>query len=79
MCDMTIGGLARQAGVNVETVRYYQRLGLLELPEKPQRGIRRYGNEALSRVRFIKRAHSPPTSLHSSNRACRTSSGCAAC
>lgn len=56
MHSMTIGALARKAGVNVETVRYYQRLGLLELPQKPPRGIRRYGDEALSRVRFIKRA-----------------------
>lgn len=56
MGDMTVGALARKAGVNVETVRYYQRLGLLELPEKPPRGIRRYGEEALSRVHFIKRA-----------------------
>lgn len=56
MREMTIGALARQAGVNVETVRYYHRLGVLELPEKPLRGMRRYGDEALSRVRFIKRA-----------------------
>ena len=56
MRDMTIGGLARRAGVNIETVRYYQRVGLLELPEKPPGSIRRYGDEALSRVRFIKRA-----------------------
>jgi MerR family transcriptional regulator, mercuric resistance operon regulatory protein len=56
MDEMTVGALARKAGVNVETVRYYQRLGLLELPERPPRGVRRYGDEALSRVRFIKRA-----------------------
>ena len=56
MREMTIGALARQAGVNIETVRYYQRVGLLELPERPPGGIRRYGDEALSRVRFIKRA-----------------------
>jgi MerR family mercuric resistance operon transcriptional regulator len=56
MREMTIGALARQAGVNVETVRYYQRLGVLELPGRPPGGIRRYGDAALSRVRFIKRA-----------------------
>jgi MerR family mercuric resistance operon transcriptional regulator len=56
MREMTIGALARQAGVNVETIRYYQRLGVLELPGRPPGGIRRYGDEALSRVRFIKRA-----------------------
>lgn len=56
MREMTIGALAREAGVNVETVRYYQRLGVLELPGRPPGGIRRYGDAALSRVRFIKRA-----------------------
>lgn len=56
MGEMTVGALARKAGVNVETVRYYQRLGLLALPDRPPRGIRRYGDEALSRVRFIRRA-----------------------
>jgi MerR family transcriptional regulator, mercuric resistance operon regulatory protein len=56
MHSMTIGALARAAGVNVETVRYYHRVGLIELPVRPAGGIRRYGDEALSRVRFIKRA-----------------------
>jgi MerR family mercuric resistance operon transcriptional regulator len=37
---MRIGELARSVDVNVETVRYYQRIGLLELPEKPYGGIR---------------------------------------
>ncbi|WP_156493853.1 MerR family DNA-binding transcriptional regulator, partial [Alcanivorax sp. HI0007] len=40
---MTIGGLAKAAGVNVETIRYYQRRGLLSEPERPPGGIRRYG------------------------------------
>jgi len=56
MIEMTIGRLARAAGVNVETIRYYQRLGLLEEPPRPQGGVRRYGAQAASRVRFIKRA-----------------------
>lgn len=53
---MTIGALARAAGVNVETVRFYQRKGLMPEPDRPQGGIRRYGAAELGRVRFIKSA-----------------------
>lgn len=53
---LTIGALARRAGVNVETIRYYQRLKLLALPALPLGGIRRYPAETAQRVRFIKRA-----------------------
>lgn len=56
MREMTIGTLAREAGVNVETIRYYQRLKLLEEPVRPPGGVRRYSQAAASRVRFIKRA-----------------------
>lgn len=52
----TIGALARTAGVNVETIRYYQRRGLLPKPGKPVAGYRRYPAETLARLRFIKRA-----------------------
>jgi len=52
----TIGTLARQAGVNVETVRYYQRRGLLEQPPRPPGGIRRYRAVHARRLRFIKQA-----------------------
>ena len=52
----TIGQLARAAGVNVETIRYYERRGLLQRPRKPARGYRRYGDEMLERLRFIRRA-----------------------
>lgn len=52
---MTIGKLARAAGVNVETVRYYQRIGLMPLPER-RGGFRYYGQQELERLRFIKRA-----------------------
>ena len=54
--DLTIGKLAEQAGVNVETIRYYQRRGLLAEPKKPRGGYRRYSSDAAKRVRFIKRA-----------------------
>ncbi|BAO44897.1 MerR family transcriptional regulator [Thiolapillus brandeum] len=53
---LTIGHLARQAGVNRETIRYYQRIGLLQEPAKPSTGFRVYPNEYIDRVRFIKRA-----------------------
>lgn len=51
----TIGGLARAGGVGVETVRYYQRRGLLETPGRGD-GVRRYGEEDLRRLRFIRLA-----------------------
>lgn len=53
---MTIGALASAAGVNVETIRYYQRLGLLAEPARPPGSVRRYGEDALERIRLVKRA-----------------------
>ncbi len=53
---MTIGRLARAAGVNIETIRYYQRRNLLATPHKPPDGARRYRPDTLTRLRFIKRA-----------------------
>ncbi|EGX1118924.1 MerR family DNA-binding protein [Salmonella enterica subsp. enterica serovar Enteritidis] len=50
------GKLADAAGVNIETIRYYQRRGLLDEPPKPLGGHRRYSAEQVKRVRFIKRA-----------------------
>ncbi len=52
----TIGALADAAGVNVETIRFYQRKGLIPEPNRPLGSIRRYGNADLARVRFIKAA-----------------------
>jgi MerR family transcriptional regulator, mercuric resistance operon regulatory protein len=54
--QMTIGRLAAAAGVHVETIRYYQRRGLLPEPKRPTGGVRRYGEDAAARLRFIKRA-----------------------
>lgn len=54
--ELSIGRLAIDAGVNVETIRYYQRRGLLSEPDKPQSGYRRYPPEMVKHVRFIKRA-----------------------
>lgn len=53
---MTIGRLAEAAGVNVETIRYYQRIGLISEPKKPQQGYRKYPHKTLEQIRFIKRA-----------------------
>ena len=52
----TIGGLAKAAGVGVETVRYYQRRGLLPEPSRPPGEIRRYSEEDVKRLRFIRSA-----------------------
>ena len=60
---LTIGHIAHAAGVNVETVRYYQRRGLVSLPPKRARGFRYYSPATASRVRFIKRAQSLGMSL----------------
>ena len=54
--NLTIGALAEAAGVNVETIRFYQRKALMQEPDRPLGGIRRYGDAHLARVRFIKSA-----------------------
>jgi Hg(II)-responsive transcriptional regulator len=56
MTRLTIGRLAAEAGVNVETVRYYQRRDLLSKPKRPSSGFRTYSAEDLHRIRFIMRA-----------------------
>jgi Hg(II)-responsive transcriptional regulator len=53
---LTIGQLAREAGVGVETVRFYERQGLLEEPARRASGYRQYGEEVVSRLNFIRRA-----------------------
>jgi MerR family mercuric resistance operon transcriptional regulator len=52
---LTIGNLAREGGVGVETIRYYQRRGLLQTPRRGD-GTRRYGTQDLRRLRFIRSA-----------------------
>jgi len=52
----TIGGLAKAASVGVETVRYYQRRGLLAEPARPQGEVRRYAVEDVRRLKFIRSA-----------------------
>lgn len=53
--SLTIGRLAAAGGVGIETVRFYQRRGLLQTPSR-ETGIRRYGADDLRRLRFIKQA-----------------------
>lgn len=57
MKSVTIGGLAKAGGVGVETVRYYQRRGLLGTPARAgSGGVRRYDEEDMRRLRFIRAA-----------------------
>ena len=56
MKPLTIGQVARSAGIGVETVRFYEREGLLEEPERRASGYRQYGEEVVRRLRFIRRA-----------------------
>lgn len=51
---MTIGVLAKEAGVGVETIRFYQRKGLLKTPQRTS-GFRKYTQADLRRIKFIKR------------------------
>ncbi len=52
--NLTIGGLAKAAGVSVETIRFYQRRDLLPEPDRPLGGIRRYSTADVDRIIFIK-------------------------
>lgn len=60
--ELTIGKLAAATGVNVETVRYYERRGLIDQPANSG-GYRRYGAEHIERLAFIRRAQSMGFSL----------------
>ncbi len=53
---LTIGQLARKAEINLETIRYYERRGLIKRPDKPATGYRQYSNDLLQQLFFIKRA-----------------------
>ena len=56
MNDGTIGVAARQAGVGVETVRFYERRGLIRQPPSEKSGYRQYSNDTVARIRFIRSA-----------------------
>ncbi len=53
---LRIGALADAAGVNVETIRYYQRIGMIDTPDRPMGGQRGYPPATVDRLRFIRRA-----------------------
>ncbi|HEY8435343.1 MAG TPA: MerR family transcriptional regulator [Sphingomicrobium sp.] len=61
--SLTIGKLATAGGVGVETIRFYQRTGLLQQPTR-ESGIRRYGSDDLRRLRFIRQAQTAGFTLH---------------
>ncbi len=54
--NLTIGAFAKAAGVNVETIRFYQHKGLLPTPDRPYGSIRRYGQTDVARMKFVKLA-----------------------
>lgn len=59
----TIGGLAKATGIHIETIRYYQRRGLMDEPARPLGGVRRYYEGDAQRLRFIKQAQTLGFSL----------------
>jgi MerR family transcriptional regulator, copper efflux regulator len=56
MPQLTIGKLAKRAGVNLETIRYYERQELLPKPPRSQSGYRAFPTQTIERIRFIKQA-----------------------
>jgi MerR family mercuric resistance operon transcriptional regulator len=56
MKPLTIGALASRAGVGVETIRFYERKGLVRRPPRPGTGFRLYPEETVARIRFIRQA-----------------------
>ncbi len=63
MATLSIGQLARQAGVNKETIRYYERCSLLPEPPRRASGYRQYSADYVTRIKFIKRAQALGFSL----------------
>ncbi len=53
---MTIGQVAERAGVGIETVRFYERRGLIQRPPRPATGYRNYPTDAVARIVFVRRA-----------------------
>ncbi|HEV8646425.1 MAG TPA: heavy metal-responsive transcriptional regulator [Burkholderiales bacterium] len=61
---LTIGKLARQGGVNIQTIRYYERRGLIPKPNRSSSGYRLYDEEAVRRLGFVRKAQLLGFSLH---------------
>ena len=55
MKDMSIGAVAKKTGISIDTIRYYERNGLIDEPSRSSSGYRQYPSEALSQIKFIKR------------------------
>ncbi len=53
---LTIGQLAKRSGIGIETVRFYERKGLVEEPPRTDSGYRQYPEDVVARIRFIRRA-----------------------
>lgn len=64
MDTLTIGKVADKAGVHIETIRYYERRGLIQKPIRKHSGYRHYSLETVTRIRFIKHAQELGFSLH---------------
>jgi MerR family mercuric resistance operon transcriptional regulator len=64
MNTLSISQLAKRAGVNLETIRYYERRSLLPEPPRRASGYRQYPPDAVARIRFIKRAQELGFSLN---------------
>ena len=64
MDNLSIGELAKKAGVNIETIRYYERRGLIADPPRNKSGHRQYSEEAVKRTEFIKKCQALGFSLN---------------
>jgi len=56
MMTRTISKLAKELNINIETVRFYERRGLIKQPHKPAQGYRHYPDDTVNRIQFIKRS-----------------------
>lgn len=63
MAEMRIGQLAKRLDLNTQTIRYYERIGLLPEPERTESGYRAYGEEDERRLRFVKNARNSGLNL----------------
>ena len=62
-CEITIGRLSKIAGVDVGTILYYQRIGLIDKPKAPLTGDHKYSNKIVKNIKFINRAQTLGFSL----------------
>ncbi len=69
------GNLAKMAGVNIETIRYYEKQGILPEPDRSPSGYRQYDEETVNRIRFVKRAQKLGFSLSEIKQLLKLSNG----